>query len=198
MKLSGVVYIIVMTVTIDTAIFSLSLKYVQKRALQKSHEKPQWQKWSDVFLGEESFDQVPSLVQLIRKISIDYLSECTPIVLYDRFAETDDNLFLEKLFRNFPLTYIHGQITTNYSIKVSDIRSNVNTCVSYLLIMKDVMRCRDVIGEQHNNKVIVVARSTQWRVFEFLSNERSQSFTNLMVIAKSERIVTSTEVNHNN
>ncbi|CAH0562125.1 unnamed protein product [Brassicogethes aeneus] len=186
MKISILSTIVVLLLT--TYVFSI--KNVNKRALQKSHEKPQWQRWSDVFLGRDTLDQVPSLVQLIRKLSVEYLSDCTPVILYDGFSESAGNLLLEQLFRNHPMTYIHGQITENYTIKVSGVRQNMKTCISYILIMKDVMRCRDVIGEQHSNKVVVVAQSSQWRVFEFLSNERSQSFTNLLVITKSERAAT--------
>lgn len=178
---------VIVSVTLCLLLCANAEKNVVKRALQKSHEKPQWLKWSDAFLGRESFDQVTSLVQLLTKITLDYLIDCTPIILYDIYSEKYDNLLLQKLFSNYPSAYIHGQITENYTIRVGNIIENQKTCISYIIFIKDVMRLKNVIGEQSSNKVVIVARSSQWRVFEFLSNERSQSFTNLLVIAKSEK-----------
>lgn len=170
---------------------------VEKRALQKSHEKPQWLKWSETFFGKAMVDQQAYLVKLLKKITYDYLSECTPIILYDTFTELYDNLLLEKLLTNFPFAYIHGQITEEYKIKVKTTlnKKAQNSCVSYMLFMKDVMRSKDVIGEQNYNKVVVVARSSQWRVIEFLSDKESQNFVNLLVIVKSGQVVPQHEVN---
>lgn len=169
---------------------------VEKRALQKSHEKPQWLKWSETFIGKTMVDQQAYLVKLLKKITYDYLSECTPIILYDTFTELYDNLLLEKLLTNFPCAYIHGQITDDYEIKVKTTLNKraQSSCVSYILFMKDVMRSKDVIGEQNYNKVVVVARSSQWRVIEFLSHKESQNFVNLLVIAKSGQVVPQHEV----
>lgn len=182
-------FIILVTLCLFYNLCVNSEKHIERRALQKSHEKPQWLKWSEAFLGKDSFDQVTSLVKLITKISVDYLSDCTPTILYDIYSERYDNLLLQKLFNNYPFAYIHGQITENYTIKAQNIVENQETCISYIIFIKDVMRLRDVIGEQSSNKVVIVARSSQWRVFEFLSNERSQSFANLLVVAKSEKYV---------
>lgn len=170
----------------------LALKNFDKRALQKSHEKSQLEKWEDKFLNRlEGFDHTRSLVDLIGKLALNELSGCTAIILYDTFTETSNDLLLEKLFRNLPIPYLHGQITDKYVMKVPKLISSLDSCIAYILFLKDVMRSVSVIGPQANNKVILVARSSQWRVYEFLANDQSQNFMNLLVIAKSEKIVSS-------
>lgn len=170
-------------------------RVLPKRALQKSHEKSQLEKWEDQFLWKtEQFDQTASLVNLLSKIAINYLSGCTTIILYDNFTQNSNDLLLEKLFRTFPIPYVHGQITEQYSVKIEKLMKNEDTCVHYLLFLKDIMRCRDVIGPQSSSKVVAVARSSQWRVYEFLGNDESHSFMNLLVIALSEKIVSTITV----
>ncbi|XP_031348266.1 ionotropic receptor 21a [Photinus pyralis] len=73
------------------------------------------------------------------------------------------------------------------------LNSIENKCVSYILFMQDVMKCRDLIGAQPFNKVIIVARSSQWRVYEFLESDIAQSFVNLLVIAKSDKLASPLE-----
>ncbi|CAG9855165.1 unnamed protein product [Phyllotreta striolata] len=169
---------------------TFSKEILDKRALQPSHEKSQQEKWADAFIQKSQADQQVDLVMLLKKITRSYLLDCTPIILFDSFTEKNDNLLLEKLLTNFPTAYIHGQITEDYNttLKIS-VRDMQPTCITYLLFMKDVMKSKDVIGVQSNNKVIVVARSSQWRVFEFLSHEESRFFVNLLVIVQSERIM---------
>lgn len=163
---------------------------VKKRALQKSHEKPQPVKWAEAFFGREvQFDQIPSLVNLLNKIALEYLSGCHTIILYDSVVEESDGLLLQRLLKSFPLDYIHGTISSNYRVSSTDILKTSDKCVNYIVFMADVMRCLDVIGQQNTRKIVVVARSSQWRVHEFLASEVSRTLVNLLVITKSDKIL---------
>ncbi|XP_060537072.1 ionotropic receptor 21a isoform X2 [Cylas formicarius] len=53
------------------------------------------------------------------------------------------------------------------------------------------MRCQNYIGKR-KEKVVVVAKSSQWRVKEFLASENSQDIPNLVIIAKSDQIIRDT------
>lgn len=163
---------------------------VYKRALQKSHEKSQSQKWMEAFLGRNlMFNQVPSLVNLLNRIALDYLQGCHTVILYDTQVEESDGLILQTLLGNFPLEYSHGKITNKYRVASADILQSSDKCISYIIFIGDVMRCVDVIGQQNQRKVIIVARSSQWRIHEFLNSELSRNFVNLLVMVKSEKIV---------
>lgn len=163
---------------------------LDKRALQKSHEKTQSEKWSEVFFGKKTrYNQVPSLVALLTKIAEEYLSDCFTIILYDEVIAKNDNLLLQELLQKFPHDYHHGSITNHYKVLEEDILKSSKKCVNYIVFMADVMRCVEVIGQQIDRKVVIVARSSQWRVHEFLSSEISHNFINLLVISKSEKIV---------
>lgn len=182
------IILLLSSISLNEALNSKDAK--QKRALQKSHEKTPAQKWSDAFFGRNlEFDQVPSLVNLINKIAFEYLQGCHTIILYDRAVEASDSLLLQQLFKTFPFEYSHGKITSKYQVASPDILQVSDKCVSYVLFMADVMRCSDVIGQQNGRKVIAIARSSQWRVHEFLSSDVSHSIVNLLVIVKSEKIV---------
>nr|WJJ63354.1 ionotropic receptor 21a [Pachyrhinus yasumatsui] len=50
------------------------------------------------------------------------------------------------------------------------------------------MRCQDVV-DKRSEKVVVVAKSSQWRVQEFLASENSQEIANLLVIVKSDKFL---------
>lgn len=164
---------------------------VRKRALQKSHEKPQPVKWAEAFFGRETqFDQISSLVNLLNKIALEYLSGCHTTILYDSVVEESDSLLLQRLLKSFPLDYIHGTISSKYQVSSVDILKTSDKCINYVIFMADVMRCLDVIGEQNTRKVVVVARSSQWRVHEFLASEVSRTLVNLLVITKSDKIIT--------
>lgn len=162
---------------------------MEKRALQISHEKPQWMKWSDAFLGKYELDQQSYLVKLLKKITVDYLLDCTPVILYDTTTELYDNLILQKLLTGFPINYIHGQINEDYtiSLKVSADPSK-DTCLNYILFMRDIMKIKNVIGKKTMNKIVIVAKTSQWRVLDFLTRVESQSYVNLLAIVKSEDV----------
>lgn len=163
---------------------------LDKRALQKSHEKTQTEKWSEAFMGKKThFNQVPSLVALLTKIAEEYLSDCFTIILYDEVVAENDNLLLQELLKKFPHEYRHGSITNHYEVQEKEVLTASKKCVNYIMFMADVMRCVEVIGKQIDRKVVIVARSSQWRVHEFLTSEVSHNFINLLVISKSEKIV---------
>lgn len=109
--------------------------------------------------------------------------------------EASDSLLLQQLFKTFPFEYSHGKITSKYEVASKDILQVSDKCISYVLFMADVMRCSEVIGQQNSRKVIAIARSSQWRVHEFLSSDVSHTIVNLLVIVKSEKIVPVGQVN---
>lgn len=84
------------------------------------------------------------------------------------------------------ITYIHGKISQNYSVKNENILKPYDKqCRSYILFLDDVLRTREVLGPQTLNRVILVPRSTQWKVQEFLSSKASSDIINLLVIGQS-------------
>lgn len=44
---------------------------------------------------------------------------------------------------------------------------------------------RDVLGPQTDNRVILIPRSTQWKLQEFLSSKLASDIINLLVIGES-------------
>lgn len=58
-------------------------------------------------------------------------------------------------------------------------------CRSYILFISDAVRARDVLGPQTNNRVILIPRSTQWKLQEFLASKESSDIINLLVIGES-------------
>lgn len=84
------------------------------------------------------------------------------------------------------ISYLHGKISQNYSVMNQDLlKPNDKRCRSYVLFLEDVLRTRDVLGPQTVNRVILIPRSTQWKVQEFLSSKLSSDIINLLVIGQS-------------
>lgn len=155
----------------------------------RGNPKTREEMWEQTFIGKTSvFDQSPSLINLLRMLAMKHLNECTPVILYDTDVENSEEMMLEQLMRGFPLAYVHGRIDENNTITESNILKVIaKQCVSYILFMKDVMKSADVLGLQATSKVVVVARSSQWRVHEFLYGKPSRNFVNLLVVAQSFR-----------
>lgn len=153
------------------------------------HPKTREEMWSQSFFGQrEPFDQAPSLISLIHMLVAKHMNGCAPIILYDNFVENSDELLLQQLMKTFPRAYVHGRISNNYTITESSILKTLEEqCVNYILFMGDVMKSADVVGLQATSKVVVVARSSQWRVHEFLYNKASRNIVNLLIIAQSFR-----------
>lgn len=58
-------------------------------------------------------------------------------------------------------------------------------CRSYFVFLSDVLRTRDVLGPQTVNRIVLIPRSTQWKLQEFLSSKQASDLVNLLVIGES-------------
>ncbi|XP_016979349.1 ionotropic receptor 21a [Drosophila rhopaloa] len=133
-----------------------------------------------------NFDQTNSLVGLVNKIAQEYLSKCPPVIYYDSFVEKSDGLILENLFKTIPITFYHGEINDDYESKNSRFTSHIDSnCKSYILFLSDPLMTRKILGPQTESRVVLVSRSTQWRLRDFLSSELSSNIVNLLVIGES-------------
>uniref|UniRef100_A0A182PFA2 Ionotropic glutamate receptor L-glutamate and glycine-binding domain-containing protein n=1 Tax=Anopheles epiroticus TaxID=199890 RepID=A0A182PFA2_9DIPT len=130
--------------------------------------------------------QTLSLVTLLKKIILKYLSSCIPIVLYDTYVATTENYMLEVLFSQFPTTYITGRIGPNYTLdNPAILEPQGPQCRSYIIFLADVMMTRKVIGPQLSSYVVLIPRSSQWKLQEFLAAKQSRDIINLLVIGES-------------
>lgn len=59
------------------------------------------------------------------------------------------------------------------------------SCRSYILFLSDVLRTRDVLGPQTTNRVVLIPRSTQWKLQEFLASKQASDIINLLVVGES-------------
>ncbi|XP_047520268.1 ionotropic receptor 21a-like [Pieris napi] len=163
-------------------------KYVKKRGADPvfhGHPKTKEELWRERFLPEDKhFDQVPSLIRLIHNITLKYLTDCTPVLLYDNQIFSETKLFRE-LLRSFPVTFIHGYIDNNNRLEAPNIIQAKDECLHFILFLTDVQKCHKVLGTQSNSKVVVIARSSQWAVQEYLGNPLSRLFINLLIVSPS-------------
>lgn len=84
------------------------------------------------------------------------------------------------------MPYLHGKINANYTVVNQDLLQPVGKrCTGYILFLEDVLRSREVLGPQTTNRVIIIPRSTQWKVQEFLLSKVSSDLINLLVISQS-------------
>ncbi|KAH8282512.1 hypothetical protein KR054_008107, partial [Drosophila jambulina] len=133
-----------------------------------------------------NFDQTNSLVGLVNKIAEEYLKKCPPVIYYDSFVEKSDGLILETLFKTIPITFYHGEINARYEAKNSHFTSPIDSnCKSYILFLSDPLMTRKILGAQTESRVVLVSRSTQWKLRDFLSSELSSNIVNLLVIGES-------------
>lgn len=78
------------------------------------------------------------------------------------------------------------KISSNSTLENKNFeQSGGENCKSFLLFLKFPSMARKIIGPQLDNRVIVVARSSQWQVREFLSSPDSSNLINLLVIGES-------------
>lgn len=143
--------------------------------------------WARNFnLTSQEYSQTTSLVTLLNRIIIKYMGACIPVILYDNFVENSEGYVLQRLFKEFPSTFIHGKMNINYTLSNKQLLEPPDSkCRSYILFMSDAIMTRRVIGPQISNKVIVVPRSSQWKLQEFLSSPLSRDIINLLVIGES-------------
>lgn len=93
---------------------------------------------------------------------------------------------MEALFKEFPTTYVCGKISANYTLQNPELLTpSTSKCRSYILFISDVMMTRKVLGPQLTNHVVVVPRSSQWKLQDFLSSKESRDILNLLVIGES-------------
>ncbi|XP_022233129.2 LOW QUALITY PROTEIN: ionotropic receptor 21a [Drosophila obscura] len=132
------------------------------------------------------FDQTNSLVSLVNKIAQEYLEKCPPVIYYDAFVEKSDGLVLETLFKTIPITFYHGEINSRYEAENRHFTSHIDSnCKSYILFLSDPLMARKILGPQTESRVVLVSRSTQWKLRDFLSSELSSNIVNLLVIGES-------------
>lgn len=129
------------------------------------------------------FDQTPSLIFLLNKIITNYMQNCIPVILYD---DSGDSAMLQKVFQTFPTSFMHGRVNDKYEVPDPKlIHSTDAKCRHYILFIADAMMTRKIIGAQMHSRVVVVPRSTQWKLQEFLSSPLSRDIINLLVIGES-------------
>lgn len=84
------------------------------------------------------------------------------------------------------ISYLHGIISENYTVINKDLLQPYDkSCRNYILFLSDVLRTRDVLGPQTSNRVILIPRSTQWKLQEFLASKKASDIINLLVIGES-------------
>lgn len=84
------------------------------------------------------------------------------------------------------MTFLHGRVNAYNRVENPAIlMSQDASCRNYVLFISDALKTRSIIGPQINNRVVVVPRSTQWKLQEFLSSPQSSDIVNLLVIGES-------------
>lgn len=182
---------------------SLSKKEIYDEEVQESVKSPIHKRYVDsTFKGkpksrqevwhrnfnrsENVYDQSPSLIALLNKLAVRYMHSCIPVILYDTYVQENDALMLQELFQTFPTTFMHGKINSKYKVENEKLLGYPDSkCRSYILFLSDVTMTRSIIGPQIEDKVIVVPRSTQWKLQEFLADAVSSDIINLLVIGES-------------
>ncbi|XP_013175739.1 PREDICTED: uncharacterized protein LOC106123874 [Papilio xuthus] len=144
--------------------------------------------WHEHFLREMNPNNLrSSLISLLHNITLTYLKDCTPIILYDKKVKTEEIQLFQNFLKNFPTSFTHGYIDDNNKLKEPNLLTIRQHCLHYIVFLSDVKRIANVLGKQSESKVIVVARSSQWTVHEFLSSHLSRMFINLLIIGQSFR-----------
>nr|ARO70541.1 antennal ionotropic receptor 21a-2 [Dendrolimus punctatus] len=160
-----------------------------KRAVDSTfhgYPKTREELWNERFLNESTaFDQTPSLIKLLHNITVTYLKDCTPVILYDNLVKDKESFIFQNLLKGFPVTFVHGYIGDNDQPKEPKLLRTVKECLHFMIFLTDIKRSAKVLGKQSDSKVVIVARSSQWAVEEFLAGPLSRMFTNLLVIGQS-------------
>lgn len=168
---------------------SKNFKKKQKRASDpvfRGHPKTREELWNEHFINQSnSFDQTPSLIKLIHNLTLTYLDDCSIVILYDSQVKSKESYLFQNLLKEFPVTYSHGYINDDDKLAEPKLLRPVRDCIHFIVFLTDVKRSAKVLGKQSDSKVILVARSSQWAVQEFLASSLSRVFVNLLVIAQS-------------
>lgn len=84
------------------------------------------------------------------------------------------------------MSYLHGKINDNFTvINQNLLKAQDKNCRSYILFLSEILKARDVLGPQVLNRVILISRSSQWILQEFLSSKEASDIINLLVISES-------------
>ncbi|XP_055297477.1 ionotropic receptor 21a [Sitodiplosis mosellana] len=150
------------------------------------HPKTREERWHTNFNLNKTNFQAQSLVNLLVKVMDKYLNSCIPIILYDHHVESVEGILLQTFFKAIKISYLHGMINMNYSVINQDLlKPNDKSCRSYIVFLSDVLRTREVLGPQTTNRVVLIPRSTQWKLQEFLSSKQASDLVNLLIIGES-------------
>ncbi|KOB79387.1 Ionotropic receptor, partial [Operophtera brumata] len=142
--------------------------------------------WHERFLNESgAFDQTSSLIKLLLNITVTYLKDCTPVLLYDSQVKARESYLFQNLLKDFPVSFVHGFINDQNQLQEPKLLQPVNECLHYIIFLYDVKVSAKILGKQSESKVVVVSRSSQWAVQEFLAGPVSRMFVNLLVIGQS-------------
>lgn len=160
-----------------------------KRAVDpvfRGHPKTREELWNERFINKSSaFDQTPSLINLIHNITLRYLNDCIPVILYDSQIKSRESNLFQNLLKDFPVSYVHGYIDDNNKLKEPDLLIPVKQCLHFIVFLTEVKTSAKVLGKQSESKIVIVARSSQWAVQEFLASSYSRNFINLLVVGQS-------------
>ncbi|XP_026319536.1 ionotropic receptor 21a [Hyposmocoma kahamanoa] len=152
------------------------------------HPKTREEIWNEHFLQKSTiFDQSESLIKLVHNITLTYLYDCTPVILYDSQVKSKDSYLFQDLLKGFPVTFIHGYINDIDQLEEPKLLKGTSECHHFIVFLLDVGTSGKVLGKQSDSKVVVIARSSQWAVQEFLAGPLSRMFINLLVIGQSFR-----------
>lgn len=150
------------------------------------HPKTREELWHEHFLSKSlGYDQTPSLIKLINNITLTYLNDCTPVILYDDQIKSQDSYLFQNLFKNFPVSFMHGYIGEKDYLEEPKLLQPLKNCHHFIVFLNDVIRSNKVLGKQSKSKVIVIARSSQWAIQEYLAGPRSKFLVNLLVVGQS-------------
>uniref|UniRef100_A0AAU6NDM9 IR21a n=1 Tax=Mythimna loreyi TaxID=667449 RepID=A0AAU6NDM9_9NEOP len=162
---------------------------INKRAVDPvfhGHPKTREELWNEHFLNETTvFDQTPSLVNLLHNISLTYLKDCVPVILYDSQVKSKESYLVQKVLKDFPMSVIHGYINDSNELVEPKLLEANSDCQHFILFLSDIKVSAKILGKQPENKIIIIARSSQWAVKEFLTSVNSRMFVNLLVIGQS-------------
>lgn len=166
-------------------------KVAEKRSTDPvfhGHPKTREEIWNENFLTKRTiFDQTPSLIKLVHNITLTYLYDCTPVILYDSQVKSKDSYLFQDLLKDFPVTFIHGYINDKDQMEEPKLLKGTSECFHFIIFLYEVGTSAKVLGKQSDSKVVVIARSSQWAVQEFLAGPLSRMFINLLVIGQSFR-----------
>ncbi|CAD6998062.1 unnamed protein product [Ceratitis capitata] len=153
----------------------------------RGHPKPRGEILAHKFhMNSYNYDQTDSLVLLVNKIATEYLHKCPPVIYYDSFVKKSEGMILETLFKTFPISFYHGEINEHYKAINHRLKRRIDShCKSYILFLSDPQMTRKIIGPQIESRVVLIARSSQWKLRDFLASETSSNIVNLLVVGES-------------